>query len=104
MRLGEGWLEFDGSAVRPMAAHGGDGNSFLARRRAHRDPVAHRETTSADGDPGRAGARIRCEIRLSRYGAHTRHRHGFDSMSHTVDVQPYLVANGDTGERRHLEV
>ena len=34
----------------------------------------------------------------------TFHGHGFDSMAHTVDIQPDLVPGADIGERRDFEI
>ena len=70
MRLGEGRRKVDAGAGRTRGADGGDGDRFLVRGGADGDLVAHSETVHvADFDIGRAGARIRREIRAVRLRA-----------------------------------
>ncbi len=105
MELSEAWRKVERGTVRPLAANGGDRNSFLARRRADRNLVTYRKTLcSADVDPGRAGVRRGGEICLTRRCADMRHGHGFDSMSDTVDIQPDLVTDRNIGVGCYFDV
>lgn len=104
VRLFQSRRELDAGTLQAGRADCSNGHGLLVRGRADGDLVAHSKTMQIAGlDIGRAFGGIGSKVRALRRGTYMRHCDGLNSMAGTVDIETDPVADGDVGDRRHLQ-